>query len=153
MKAITIHQPWATLIALGEKRFETRSWATKHRGLLAIHAGKKVDREACEWEPIKSTLAKHKYTVDNLPTGAVVAICKLIECWEVIGIADVPILGTHVLSAGNRMFGIAKESEEFHFGDFSEGRHAWEMDDVQRPPEPIPVKGRQGLWNWSEGSG
>ncbi len=28
MKAITIHQPWATLIALGEKRFETRSWGT-----------------------------------------------------------------------------------------------------------------------------
>ena len=41
MKAITIIQPWATLIALGEKQFETRSWFTKHRGELAIHAGKR----------------------------------------------------------------------------------------------------------------
>ncbi|WP_409175497.1 hypothetical protein [Brevibacillus fortis] len=32
MKAITIHQPFATLIALGEKRFETRGWATRYRG-------------------------------------------------------------------------------------------------------------------------
>jgi hypothetical protein len=41
MKAITIIQPWATLIALGEKKFETRSWTTKYRGPLAIHAGMK----------------------------------------------------------------------------------------------------------------
>ncbi|WP_309145170.1 ASCH domain-containing protein, partial [Brevibacillus sp. HB2.2] len=41
MKAITIHQSWATLIALGEKRFETRGWSTNHRGPIAIHAAKK----------------------------------------------------------------------------------------------------------------
>nr|WP_240927579.1 ASCH domain-containing protein [Paenibacillus thiaminolyticus] len=83
MKAITIIQPWATLIALGEKNFETRGWATKYRGPLAIHAGKKVDREACEMEPIKSTLAEYGYTADELPTGAVVAIAELTECWSV----------------------------------------------------------------------
>lgn len=38
MKALTLWQPWASLIALGEKRYETRSWATSYRGLLAIHA-------------------------------------------------------------------------------------------------------------------
>ena len=32
MKAVTVRQPWATLIALGMKRFETRSWQTKYRG-------------------------------------------------------------------------------------------------------------------------
>ncbi|KQO04623.1 hypothetical protein ASF12_13925 [Paenibacillus sp. Leaf72] len=39
MKAITIIQPWATLIAIGAKQYETRGWSTKHRGALAIHAG------------------------------------------------------------------------------------------------------------------
>jgi len=40
LKAITILQPWASLIACGAKQIETRSWATKYRGQLAIHAGK-----------------------------------------------------------------------------------------------------------------
>ena len=39
-KAITIRQPWAGLIAVGEKIYETRSWPTKYRGPIAIHAGK-----------------------------------------------------------------------------------------------------------------
>lgn len=44
MKVITLIQPWATLIALGEKQIETRSWSTKYRGEIAIHAGKKIDK-------------------------------------------------------------------------------------------------------------
>lgn len=46
MKAITIRQPWASLIALGEKKIETRSWQTKYRGPILIHAGKSVDKKA-----------------------------------------------------------------------------------------------------------
>jgi hypothetical protein len=38
MKALTLHQPWASLIAEGVKTIETRSWSTKYRGPLAIHA-------------------------------------------------------------------------------------------------------------------
>lgn len=150
MKAITIIQPWATLIALGEKQFETRSWPTKHRGELAIHAGKKIDREACETEPIRSTLAKHGYTANNLPTGAVVAVANLAECWEVIGEADVPEPCTVVLidSNGGHMFGIPRYSNEGRFGFYSTGRYAWELSGVRRIPEPIPAKGMQGLWNW-----
>jgi hypothetical protein len=41
MKAITIWQPWASLIAIGAKQYETRSWETKYRGPIAIHAAKK----------------------------------------------------------------------------------------------------------------
>ena len=46
MKALTIKQPWATLIMQGDKRFEFRSWQTKYRGDLLIHAGKGIDKEA-----------------------------------------------------------------------------------------------------------
>ena len=46
IKALTLWQPWASLIAWGEKQYETRSWSTEYRGLLAIHASK---RET-EWE-------------------------------------------------------------------------------------------------------
>ncbi|MEY2355573.1 ASCH domain-containing protein [Lysinibacillus capsici] len=67
MKAITIKQPWATLIALGEKRFETRSWQTKYRIPIAIHAGKTMDMEYCEYLPIKRALQKHGIDNADLP--------------------------------------------------------------------------------------
>ncbi|WP_374019028.1 ASCH domain-containing protein [Paenibacillus thiaminolyticus] len=145
MKAITIIQPWATLIALGEKNFETRSWATKHRGPIAIHAGKKVDREACEMEPIKSTLAEYGYTADELPTGAVVAIAELTECWSVSRC----LRGDIILErdGGNEM-------REEAFGYYDDGRYAWEIEAKKWLEVPIPAKGQQGLWNWQpEGQG
>ena len=38
MKAISLLQPWATLVSIGAKRVETRSWRTDYRGPIAIHA-------------------------------------------------------------------------------------------------------------------
>ncbi|MED1955109.1 ASCH domain-containing protein [Brevibacillus centrosporus] len=140
MKAITLHQPWATLIALGEKRFETRSWATKYRGPIAIHAAKKVDKEICQQEPFRSVLAKHGYTADNLPTGAVVAKCQLVDCHQIIS--------TGYDAATLYAVGIPKvRDNEFAFGWYKAGRYAWEMADV-KPIDPVPAKGQQGLWNW-----
>ena len=46
MKVLTIRQPWASLIIHGYKKFEFRSWQTKYRGDLLIHAGKGIDKEA-----------------------------------------------------------------------------------------------------------
>lgn len=48
MKAITIWQPWAEFIAAGVKHNETRSWATKYRGPIAIHAAVKPIRQMSE---------------------------------------------------------------------------------------------------------
>ncbi|MEK3745949.1 ASCH domain-containing protein [Brevibacillus sp. FSL K6-0770] len=144
MKTITIHQPWATLIALGEKRFETRGWATKYRGPLAIHAAKKVDKEACYREPIRSVLSKHGYSADNLPTGAVIATVKLEDCLQII-IAP----GTGEVAAWRDAddAAIPIKGNELSFGWFARGRFAWQMVDV-KPIAPVPVNGRQGLWNW-----
>ena len=46
MKAITIKQPWATLIAKGYKEYEFRTWKTKYRGEILIHSGKVIDKKA-----------------------------------------------------------------------------------------------------------
>lgn len=146
MKAITIMQPWATLIALGAKHFETRSWATKYRGELAIHAGKKVDREACEKEPFRSVLARHGYTADNLPVGSVVAICRIVDCWEV----SLCLRGDVVLEkdGGNTMREDPIGKQEEAFGWYDDGRYAWDLIQIRQLPKPIPAKGQQGLWNW-----
>lgn len=142
MKAITIIQPFATLVALEEKRLETRSWSTKHRGPLAIHAGKKIDKKICQQEPYKSVLAKHGYTANNLPTGAVVGICQLVDCHKVLVDKE-----DHAIFENNTVV----SGHEYLFGDYSLGRYAWRLIDMNRLQEPIVVKGMQGLWNFSNG--
>lgn len=140
MKAITIHQPWATLIALSEKRFETRGWATKYRGDLAIHAGKHIDRAACEIPGIASALRRHGYhTPDDLPTGSIVAVTNLKDCHE--SIFD---YGTRAILNNNRVV----TGLEYFAGNYEKGRYAWQLDDLIQLDEPIPAKGQQGLWNW-----
>lgn len=144
MKAITIHQPWATLIALGEKRFETRGWATKYRGPIAIHAGKQIDREACKNPRIAMTLFERGYhTPNDLPTGAIVAIAIITDCFSV-GITNG---GNAVLESEKQTKFLNAQSNECAFGYYDDGRYAWEMTDV-KPIDPVPAKGQQGLWNW-----
>ena len=95
MKAITLHQPWATLIALGVKTIETRSWPTKHRGPIAIHAGKQsfncVDNTRHPLEHMRGdywTVGGVRWdherlgdpTLLGIPRGAVVATANLVDC-------------------------------------------------------------------------
>jgi hypothetical protein len=137
MKALTLHQPWATLIAIGAKRIETRSWETKYRGLIAIHAAaafpKYARRMLCH--PVCRT-------IDVLPLGAVVATARLVT-----------VLSTELFYRdGNVVWyhGRAITEQELAFGDYSPGRFAWVLEDVKPLPEPIPAKGGRRIWNWSE---
>ena len=45
MKALTIKEPWATLIISGYKKYEFRSWKTNYRGKILIHAGKTLEKD------------------------------------------------------------------------------------------------------------
>ena len=74
MKALTICQPYAELIARGEKRIENRTWPTSYRGPLAIHAGK--SREWLDPDEID-------YPDGELVFGAVVAVADLVGCRRV----------------------------------------------------------------------
>ena len=75
MKVLTIKQPWATLIMQGDKRFEFRSWKTKYRGDLLIHAGKGIDKEAM------NKLAK--YIPEDMLTGKILGKVTLVNCVKV----------------------------------------------------------------------
>ncbi len=50
MKALSIMQPWAWLIVAGHKDIENRTWSTRFRGRVLIHAGKRVDGDARDWD-------------------------------------------------------------------------------------------------------
>jgi hypothetical protein len=124
MKDLTLWQPYAQAIALGLKRYETRAWATKHRGRLAIHCSvKPMCKEYKE-------LAKGYEISDKLEYGKIVVICDLEDC---IFMTD--------------EFIKQQPKAEIDFGDWRVGRYAWKLRVVKILEEPIAAKGVQGLWN------
>lgn len=131
MKALTLHQPFASLVAHGAKRVETRGWSTHYRGPLAIHAGLRLDREARVH--VLGILRRHGHESEaDLPRGAVVAIAELVDVVEMI-----PCV-------------IANQTElERELGDWRVGRFAWVLRGV-RAIEPVPARGAQGLWTLDE---
>src|SRR5690349_2749355 len=76
MKALSLMQPWATLVVLGAKQLETRSWTTAYRGPLLIHASR--SKAGKEVAALPSFL---KYIPDftALPFGAVIGQAELVD--------------------------------------------------------------------------
>ncbi|OPX87759.1 MAG: ASCH domain protein [Pelotomaculum sp. PtaB.Bin104] len=143
--ALTLWQPWASLVAVGAKKIETRSWSTSYRGPLAIHAAKTFTREArtlCLEESFQAMLYNAGINSKNklpLRFGSILCICRLVDC--------VKVEQTDGLMAWLER-GYVANDYEYSFGDYTPGRYAWILNDVRRLPEPIPAKGRQGLWYW-----
>ncbi|MDJ0511309.1 MAG: ASCH domain-containing protein [Crocosphaera sp.] len=133
IKAISLHQPWASLITMGIKHFETRSWPTNYRGKLVICAAKKNSKEQ---QSSYCTLASglgidltlHPW--DSLPLGMAIAVCDLVDCIQM-----------------TEDFINEQSETERCCGHWEPGRFAWKLDNVQSLPLPVPIKGKQGLWN------
>ncbi len=152
MRCLTLTQPYASLIAVGAKTIETRSWSTRYRGPLAIHAaasygsgGSRGFSARCQREPFKSALAAHlqifeSYNPYAAPRGAIVAVCNLIACKPT---GDSFLHGGWAIGLDEWVL----TDQERAFGDYSPGRWAWLLADVRVLPEPIPCKGALGLWN------
>jgi activating signal cointegrator 1 len=143
MKALTLTQHWATLVAIGAKRIETRSWKTPHRGTLAIHAAKgfpKWAKETC----LESEFAKELGPY-ALPVGVVIATCRLISCIPTRELQRNRVIQVDYLAGCDDFY---LGDHERQFGDYAPGRWAWLLADVKRLPEPIPAKGSLGLWEW-----
>lgn len=74
MKALSIRQPWASLIISGAKDIENRTWSTTHRGPLLIHASKRVDIDA----DTRGLLTRAE--IDALPRGGIIGAVMVIDC-------------------------------------------------------------------------
>lgn len=80
-RALSIRQPWAWLIVNGYKDVENRSWTTKIRGWIGIHAGLKFDKDAYEW--VKFTFPDIKMPIiEDFHRGGLVGKVRLIECYS-----------------------------------------------------------------------
>jgi hypothetical protein len=143
MKAITLWQPWASLIAVGAKTIETRSWATPYRGPLAIHAAKVTP--AWVWAEISKSPCRQfleelfpDLQLDLLgcikpnqfPAGVIVATCDLFSIQSTLDLEQVIT------------------ERERCFGDYSTGRYGWILHNARALNPPVPARGKQLLWEW-----
>lgn len=131
MKALSLLQPWASLVVLGHKKIETRSWTTAYRGPLLIHASLgKSGKAFARFPEIRQYIPEF----DTLPFGALIGEVFLEEVIRFDGAGD-DFLQSITL-------------EERAFGDFSAGRYGFVLKDAVAFEEPIPAKGRLGIWAW-----
>lgn len=125
MKVLTIRQPWATLIMQGDKRFEFRSWQTKYRGELLIHAGKGIDKEAVN--------RLEKYLPKDLPLGKILGKVTLVDC-----IRMSPEFKEELLKENSDIY--TKSSFKENFG--------WQLENIQVFDVPIDAVGHLSLWEY-----
>lgn len=165
MKAISLMQPWASLVAVGAKRIETRDWRTSYSGPLAIAASKGFPgwaKRTCEanifarvlgWPELvghltQASLNDSAARIKSLPLGMILATCTLVEC--------LPMESTGCLPGVFDDYPELNTPEERAFGNFDvidqdsgRSRWAWILRDVKSLDQPVPVKGALGLWEWS----
>lgn len=118
MKAISVQQPFASLIVVGAKDIENRSRATNHRGRLLIHASQRIDSEAMR--NLADLVAEDGETLDpaDFPAGVIIGSVDLVDC---------------VIS---------------HPSDWFDGPYGYVLANAQVFPDPIPVKGKLGIWEY-----
>lgn len=151
MKAISLWQPWASAIALGSKRIETRSWSTSYRGPLAIHAAIRWTRpqrillDLPEWIgalwDITAGPRWHTSGDRGLPFGSIVAVCDLVDCIPTESVQRLRDL--RIPEPGQEEYSWTERD----MGNFSPGRFAWLLENIRPLKSPLPWKGRQGPFN------
>ena len=153
IRALTLWEPWASLMALGVKQFETRSWAPRGLeagDLVVVTAAKRWAEE--QWGAWERLGRKHpslqevfwpiidfKNWRDGPPTlGHALSIHE----YRGHGVSD----GMMIRVESERLLYFRIPEREQELGDYRRGRYAWYMPVTQRLKPPVPVTGRQGLW-------
>lgn len=171
MKALTLYQPWASLLGLKEKQFETRSWATKYRGPIAIHAAQREPHLAA-FPPTNVAVRSVKVlglpfeirTVEalcSLPRGCIIAIAELVNVWHIVEHPGTNVDTAKHIPVGAESMTTDKHAPDFSdyfvpteqemlFGDWTQGRYAWEFANMRMLAQPIPATGHQRIWNFDE---
>jgi len=151
MKALTIWQPWASLIMHGAKPYEFRSWrppAALIGQRIVIHAAaKRPDWHECRG--LFQALQQGGERAAETCLHAQLATSLLGGCPDELPRACG--LGTAIVGEPRLGTAIAEEFGVPRANDSDRDQHAnwgWPLTDIDVWPEPIPMRGMQGLWNW-----
>ena len=133
MLTLSLMQPWASLIAMGIKTIETRRWQTGHRGPILIHASQRKAGALVAAEP---PIARHIPYFNKLPFGYIIGQVTLTG---IVLIQNLPL----------SQVDIATQSLELNaFGDETENRYAWLLEDAVAFDKPVPARGHLHLWEY-----
>lgn len=124
VKVISIKQPWASLIVEGYKKFEFRTWKTKYRGEILIHASKTIDKEQ---------LKRFTNLKLNYPTGQIIGKAYLSDCLVVTKEFEDELIASNYL-----VYGANKDRQGY----------AFKLDKVEKFTKPIEISGKLGIWNF-----
>lgn len=140
MRALTVWQPHATMLALGLRTIETRGWPTSYRGTLLIHAAKKWDDDIADdcdiagsqvrgvmWSlKLTENQTRMANTLWGKTRGCVLAIAELVDC--------------------KRIPEPCGSDFDQQWGGFGPGRWGFVLSDLRTLAKPIPAVGHQQLW-------
>ena len=163
MKCLSLYQPWASLMAAGVKRVETRSWATPHRGPLLIHASRTWTRELVKVARLGPAFkvaleamgvtwthgGGNRLARPSLQLGAVIGRVEVVECFRTEDLGHIGFDAATVrrpAGGGPISVPLLIDDTERAFGDYTPRRWAWLCENAVTFPVPIPVTGRQGLF-------
>jgi hypothetical protein len=152
IRALSLRQPYASLVALGEKHVETRSFTRKYLGPLAIASSaswrRAAKERAFEDPDFSAAWRRHRnvvQSIDDLPFGMIVAVARIVAYLP----SELIVAMDHKRKRSSRLIleGVPCGESETAFGDFSRNRFGWVLADVHRIPAPVPCKGALGIWN------
>lgn len=130
MKVLSLREPFATLIKEQKKMVETRSWKTNYRGPLYIHASMtKILESDLEDEELMTLVENQKMNF-----GYIICKCTLVDC---------------IYMTEEYVDNMQKNNhQEYVCGEYSVGRYAWVLEDIEVLDKPILAKGHLGVWNY-----
>lgn len=140
MKALSLLQPWATSVVQGHKVWETRSFKTKYRGKLLIHASQK-------WTKAQSNLLftdpfnKFLKPPHSLSVGAIIGSVDLVDCISTEEWFDMTVSEKWTT---NQML------DQIGFGNFDAGRYAWHFQNPVEFERPVQASGALGIWTFHQ---
>jgi hypothetical protein len=151
IKAITLYEPWASLMALGEKAVETRSWGARHRGWTAIHAGRSFTaamKQVCLSRAFIKPLTDAGLLVSA--TGMVGGRIMIDHRFPLGKVVALGYLEASISVRSDLVRGIlASRPAEVHYGNYEPGRFAHLYSVVVPLSVPIEARGLQGFWDWT----
>jgi hypothetical protein len=150
MRALTIWQPWASLIMLGAKPYEFRRWnyALRAPGLagqrIVIHAGSRPIHRA----EVRDIIARVNDHISSLDKAiALPLLDRLMQAHRCQGVLPLACgLGTAILGTPisvTALFNSPADSDRIDHHMW-----AWPLTAIERLDEPVPMRGAQGFWHW-----
>lgn len=152
MKALTIWQPWASLVMIGAKPYEFRRWDYRERERalegqrIVIHAGARPIR----LNEVDDIIARMEDRLSSLRSELALPLLQKIKAaYKGRGVLELSAgLGTAILAKPKRvdaLFNSPADSDRIDHHMW-----AWPLTDIAPFSHPIPMRGAQGFWNWPE---